>query len=304
MAPLSVYRGAELQQVLKLLQDHQGKVCIIAGGTDIILKLREKKLEPEVLLDISDINELKGISEYSKQLADTGLDGLKRITEQTMIKIGAGVTFSEIAKSPFFSQNLKGLADAALSVGSPQIRNAATIGGNICNASPAADIIPVLLALEAEAIVRSREKEETMSLQGFILDKGSVKLLPNQLLCSIAFSSLKENQSLGFAKLGLRKALAISRIAVAAFVEVGDNAFKNVRLASGACGKIPKREYEVEACLEGKAINDGSIEAAAELFKQVLKERLRGRSGAEYKGEAVKGVFKEALRKALGYQNI
>ncbi len=302
---LLVYRGDELEELLVLLEQYQGKASIVAGGTDIILRLREKELKPEILLDISSIKELKGISEFRSEAAGAKKDGLvENALVKTRIAIGAAVTFSEIAKSPLFKLNLRGLADAASSVGSPQIRNAATIGGNICNASPAADILPPLLALDASVAVKSSDEELVLPLHRFLLDKGKVRLQPNQLLYSVVFERPKQNQSLGFAKLGLRKALAISRIAVAVFVETENNCFATVRVATGACGRIPLRETTIETQLAGRDINDKSIEAAAERYKMVLEERLEGRNAAEYKSEAVKGVFKEAITRALSYQNL
>ena len=283
----TVYKVEDIKEVLELLGEYQDRGRLIAGGTDLIIKLREKRLRPEVLIDISDLSEIKGIKE----------------TEDMLIQIGAATTFASIARAPLFQTNLRGLAEAARSVGSPQIRNAATIGGNICNASPAADIIPPLLTLDATITIKGREEEAAMSLEDFLLDKGVVKLETNQMLYNIAFEKPNANQSLGFAKLGLRKALAISRIAVAIFIEVEEKQFRRVRVATGACGKLALREFLIEEFLNNKAITDQIIEEASELFKAQIEARLQGRNAAEYKAVAIKGVFLEALCKALSYQN-
>ena len=281
-----VYKVEDIEGALELLEEYRDRGRLIAGGTDLIIKLREKRLRPVVLIDISDISEMKKIEEINE-----------------ILKIGAVTTFASISKAPLFQTNLRGLAEAARSVGSPQIRNAATIGGNICNASPAADIIPPLLALDAIITIKGKAEEAAMSLEAFLLDKGKVKLESNQMLYNIAFEKPNANQSLGFAKLGLRKALAISRIAVAVFLEIEENHFKQIRVATGACGKLALREGAIEDFLNNKAITDQTIEEASELFKTQIEARLQGRNAAEYKAVAIKGVFIEALNKALSYQN-
>lgn len=287
MSLQEVYKAASLDEALELLELYKGKSKIIAGGTDLIIKLREKTVEPMVLIDISSIKEMVGIN-----------------TSDAFIHIGAATTFNSIQMEQHFKGNLTGLAMAAKAVGSPQIRNAATIGGNICNASPAADIIPPLLALEAEVTLKSEKKERRMLLEEFLLDKGKVNIMPQELLYSIRFTQPKAEEALGFAKLGLRRALAIAKISVAVFLEVEEDSFKGIRLATGACGRLPVRERHIEDFLKGRPINNEVIEAAGERYSWGLKDRLAGRKAAEYKCEAIKGVFKEALTRALSYHNL
>ena len=282
----AVYKASNIQEALELMELYKDRSKIIAGGTDLIIKLREKRINPEVLVDISSLKEMIGIS-----------------LQKGDIEIGAATNFGTISRNHKLQNNTFGLVEAARSIGAPQIRNSATIGGNICNASPAADIIPPLLALDSMVTIRNKAAERKVLLEEFLLDKGKVSLNPNELLYSVGFKQLTTNQSMGFAKLGLRKALAISRISVAIFIELQDGVFKSVRIATGACGKLPNREGKIEDFLKDKPLDHSVINGAGELFKRVIEERLNGRNAVDYKKEAIKGVFKEALFKALSYQN-
>lgn len=284
MSLQGVFKASSLNEALELLELYKENSKIIAGGTDLVIKLREKRVKPMVLIDISSIKEMIGIN-----------------ISEAFINIGAATNFSSIHMNQLFQGNLTGLAMAAKAVGSPQIRNSATIGGNICNASPAADILPPLLALEAEVIIKSKTGERLLPLEELLVDKGKVDIGPQELLFCIKFPQPKADESIGFAKLGLRRALAIARISVAVFVEVKEDSFKRVRIATGACGRLPVREGYIEDFLMGRRIDAGIIEAAGEKFSEGLRERLAGRNAAEYKCEAIKGVFKEALTRAISY---
>lgn len=280
-----VIKAGSLEQALTVLDEKKERAKVIAGGTDLVIQLREKKVNPEVLVDISDVPELSFIRENGD-----------------FIEIGAATRFVTIKNSPLIGEQFKGLKEAAGHVGSPQIRNLGTVGGNICNASPAADTVPALLALDAVAIIKNKKDTREMPLEDIYIDRGKVKLQPDEILYAVKFLKPKRGQGLGFVKLGLRKALAISTISVAVFIELDENSvIKNIRIGSGALSKFPIREKEVEEFLKGKRLNDEVIEEAAEVFGKVLEERLATRPPVEkdFKPYAIKGVFKEALNKAV-----
>lgn len=277
-----VYKGKTVDEVLKLLDKYGDKCKLIAGGTDLIIQLRHKKLKHNVLIDISTIKELSFVRENDEYM-----------------EIGSVVTFTELVKY-IKSQRLEGLRKAANSVGSPQIRNRGTIGGNICNGSPAADVVSALLALDSILVIKSIEETREISLEKVLKDKGRVDIKTNELLYSIKFKNLSKNQGLGFSKLGLRKALAISRMCISVFLEIEESLkCKNIRIASGALGKHGLRERELERFMIGKRLDEETIIASASKFEQIVKERLAGRLTVEFKSEAVKGVFKEALKEAI-----
>ncbi|KAB3531651.1 FAD-binding protein [Alkaliphilus pronyensis] len=278
-----VFKPSKVEEAIKLLDHYQETSKIIAGGTDLIISLREGKESASVIIDISSIKELKEITK-----------------REDWIEIGAGVTFTKVVNATMLQEKYKGLIDAAASVGSPQIRNAATVGGNICNASPAADFIPPLLALEAVLVIAGSNGIREIKLNDFITDKGKVALSKNELLVKVKFKELKRNQGLGFNKLGLRKALAISRICTSVYLEISeDSKCRDMRIANGSLGRHGLREKVVENYFKGKPLTSETIEIGSQLLEEEVNNRLQGRSSAEFKREAVKGVFTVALNKAI-----
>ncbi|MTI68529.1 MAG: xanthine dehydrogenase family protein subunit M [Firmicutes bacterium] len=277
---LEVYNPKNTEEVLDLLNSYKRDAKLIAGGTDLVLDLREKKIKPKAIIDISNLDELK----YIKK-------------DDNYIEIGACTTFTDIEKSEILTDNLKGLKKAASEVGSPQIRNRGTIGGNICNASPAADIVPPLLSLDATVVIKSKENIREVSLEKIFLNKGKIDIKEDEMVSSVKFKNIKGK--LGFYKLGLRKALAISKIATAIYIEKEDNICKEIRIGNGALGRHGLRERKVEDYLINKEINEAIIEASATLLSGEIEKRLKGRSSLEFKKEAVKGTFKKAFKDAL-----
>lgn len=270
------HQGKSVEEVLNLLTQYEN--CkIIAGGTDLIIQMREKRISPAVLIDISSIQELKEIK----------VDG-------PFIEIGAAVTFTDIVESPIFEGNLSGLKKACRLVGSPQIRNAGTIGGNIVNASPAADSVPPLLCLNSILVFRSFRGIRQVKLEDYFKYKQKLQIKEDELLTAIRFRRLEG--TLSFSKLGLRKALAISRISMAAMVKLDEEGtIKDIALASGALGKYPMREREVEEFLLGKQLDVNTVDEGLKILREATDKRLAGRSSYPYKRRAVERLFREVL---------
>jgi len=179
-------------------------------------------------------------------------------------------------------------------VGSPQIRNRGTIGGNIVNASPAADSVPPLIALGATIILESKNNIREVKVEDYFSHSETFGIREYEILTAIRFR--KPKGVLTFAKLGLRKALAISRISIAALVELDkDNKVSFVRIASGSIGRYPMREHELEEFLQGKVFDDAVIDEAVKVLQGVMDVRLANRSSLPYKRRAVEAVLKEAL---------
>lgn len=283
MTLTGVYNGKNIDEVVGLLDKYGKESKIIAGGTDIIISLRNAKTSPSVLIDISKIEELKKIED----------DG-------EYIRIGAGTSFTQIVESPLFQESLYGFHKACRMVGSPQIRNKATIGGNIANGSSAADGIPPLIALDSHITLVSQSGKREISLEDYYDNP----IKDDELLTAIRFKKAKEDQVLSFAKLGLRKSLAISRLSLSAFVEFDeDGKIVSIRVASGALGKYPMREAEVEKFLLGRYLNEDTIKAATDVLKDSMDIRLKGRSTLPYKRIAIYSILKEALEETLKYRS-
>ncbi|WP_353094540.1 FAD binding domain-containing protein [Tissierella praeacuta] len=274
-----VYNASTIDEVIEILGKYGSDSKIIAGGTDIVIALKSEKISPKLLIDITKITDLKNIED----------DG-------EYIKIGGAVTFTQITRNPLFQRNLYGLYKACRMVGSPQIRNKGTIGGNIANGSAAADSIPPLMALESIVKLVSIDGIREISLEEYYNKPVNHK----ELIKTIKFKKPMENQILSFSKLGLRKALAISRLTLATFIEFDSKDFiKSIRVASGALGKCPMREYEVENYLTEKRIEEEAIKEVIEVLQGVMDERLKGRATLPYKRVAVSGILKEALESAV-----
>lgn len=278
------HKAVDLRDALEQLNKYGKNGKIIAGGTDVVIELKNKEISPEIMIDISDVKEITSIGQ-----------------DEDYIRIGAGVTFTEIVKSDILGKNLVGLVESAHSVGSPQIRNTGTVGGNICNGSPAADTVPPLLALDSKLIVHSIDGSREVPLRDFFLNKGQVALEENEMLVEIIFKKPGKSQVVTFSKLGLRKALAISRICTSVYLDVQDSKVVEARIGNGALGRYGVREDEVESFLTGKAMDEETLESAVNLMGQKIDDRLKGRSSVEFKAEAVKGIFKSALLEAMEY---
>ncbi len=179
-----VYKGNSISEVVEILDKYKEEAKLIAGGTDIIIDIRNEKIKPQVLIDVSAIEELKKIE-------DKGGD---------YIEIGGATTFTQIVESKFFQSNLYGFNKACRMVGSPQIRNKGTIGGNIANGSAAADSVPPLICLDATIVLESANNTREIKLEDYY--KNNIKIEANELLTKIYFKKPNENQILGFSKLG------------------------------------------------------------------------------------------------------
>lgn len=278
-----VYKVYHEKEALDLLAKYKGKAEILAGGTDLVVHIREGKNGGSIIVDISDITEMKKIKIRKKEII-----------------LGTLTTFTEIVDNQYIRNNVHGLWKAAKSIGSPQIRNMATIGGNICNGSPAADIVVPLLALNASLDIKSNAAQRTMGLNEFYHDKSKTALKTDEMLIDIRIPHLKDRKIvIGFEKLGQRNALAISKISCSIYFELEENHVKDIRIASGALGKYPLREYMIEDFMKGKILNDESIELAAIRYSEILTKRLAGRSSCDYKKEAIKGIFKKTVKSCL-----
>lgn len=280
MSVKKAYIARNIEEVLDILNKEKEKAKILAGGTDVLVKIRNKAIEPEILIDITKIKELRFIKE-----------------ENGFIEIGAASTFTDIVKSEIFENNLYGFKKACKLVGSPQIRNKGTIGGNIINGSSAADSIPPLLCLEAVLVYRSKDSEREVSLEEFYTDKENKNIRQNELLTEIRFK--RPEGRLSFSKLGLRKALAIARISNSILLKVEEGKIVDAKVASGALGLYPLRERTVEDYLIGKSFDNEVKEEAFKLLQEAMRERLEGRSTFPYKKVAVEHTFKEALEEVM-----
>ncbi|GAV21925.1 FAD binding domain-containing protein [Carboxydothermus pertinax] len=277
MQKVGYYRPETLEEALELLATGQENYKILAGGTDLVLYLRERKIKPTALVDITHIAALKGIAEF---------DG--------KIVIKAATTFTEVANSQLVREKVPALADACSVVGSPQIRNQGTIGGNIINASPAADSVPALVLFDGVAKLRSKNGSRELLLTDLLQGSGKTSLAPDELLEEVILNPYPQSIS-GFYKLGRRNALAISRISGAVEIVFSSNKVEKARVALGSVAPNPFRAKELEEFLVGREFTNETKEQFLLLAKKLVAEKLGSRASAPYKREAVAGVMREVL---------
>lgn len=275
------YRPETIDSALVLL-DQTKDAKIIAGGTDIVIALNERKITPQALIDIIGIGEMRRIWEESDTL-----------------HIGAAVTFSELESSDLVRRYCPSLCEAASQMGAVQIRNLATIGGNAANAATAADGVPPLLSVNACAVVRSVGNVRCVPLADIITGINQNALAPNEMITEFLIKDLPKTVKV-FEKIGRRKALAISRINLAVCAEMNGRMVGAITIVVGAVGKTAYRVKEVEDYLQNKELSEAVILTAAELMDETVARNLAGRSTTPYKRKIAWAVLKRSLERIAG----
>jgi CO/xanthine dehydrogenase FAD-binding subunit len=275
-----------VDEALQFLKDASGTAKVIAGGTDLIVGLRDESLEEEkakTVLDISRIKELKTIA----------------MNDET-IRIGALTTHAEIAESSLILKYASILAEACSKVGGPQIRNRGTIGGNIINASPAADSIPALVALDAKLLIQGPTGTKEISIVEFITGPYMTTIATDELLVSISFKRVLENSKHVFVKVGRREALSISRMNLA-LISHTDKAGKidDIRFSVGSVTPRPRRIGEIEKIFLGKEpVEDMCIQAKT-MIQDIMVKESGIRKSTVYKKPVIGDLTYSALHGIL-----
>jgi carbon-monoxide dehydrogenase medium subunit len=275
-----------LEEALAVLQERQGQARVIAGGTDLIIQLKKKEVAARCLVDVTNLDELKDIA-----------------LEDGFIRIGACVTHRELASSSLIRERAAALAEGASQVGSPQIRNMGTVGGNIVNAQPAADAVIPLVALEAEVEIATATGTRREPLGSLCVGPGRCTVDPTaEILTAVRFRALDPNQGSAFERLAKRKALALPILNAAAVVALNDggDAFQEVRLAVGPAAPTPFRARQAEEALRGAVVEAPAIAAALELAAREAQPRTNPvRGSQDYRREMVKVLLRRAVERAV-----
>jgi len=267
---IEIFQPKTLDEALGLRKSNT-KATLLAGGTDLIVRMNKGSDIDGDIIDLSKLKELQGIVVHGDE-----------------VKVGSMVTFTQIEDSEILKEHVSILTQAASAVGSPQIRNKGTIGGNLCNANPAADLIPPLVCPEAKVELQSLDekgkiKKRHVALEDFIVGRGWVSLKKNELLTWIIFSIPSKDASMNFKKIGRRNALAIARINGACIVRISDNKITDIKLSSGAMASAPGRLTIVEEYLKGKELNSKNLKKAGELASEHALKYVSGRPSKAYK---------------------
>jgi len=275
-----------IDETIDQLERYQGNARVVAGGTDLMVQYREGGWNGKVvLLDISSVPEIQGVKE------DGG-----------WINVGAATTMRELAESVILRNHGRALSMGALHVGSPQIRNVATIGGNVVNAQPGADTSIPLIALGAEAKIVSSRGGKWVLVENLFQDIGRSTVDPSsELVTHFHFRPTGKRGSSSVQRLARRRAFTLPSLVVAVAGELDDNlrSFSNVRMAAGPVAKTPWRAKEAEEILIGSPASASMISRAASLAKTKAQPRSSLRGGAEYRKEMVEILMKRAFEECL-----
>jgi len=272
------------EEVLEILKQKKSEACIVAGCSNVLPYIKDKKLPAKLLLDISGIEELNYIKESEGE-----------------IYIGAGTTISNLINSKIIRKECNLLHQAAEEFADPTVRNSATIGGNLADASPAADMAPPLLVLDAVLEVESMDGKREISLKNFFIGPRKTVLHDDEMITSIKIKDDSINKNGCFIKLGLRQAMAISLATVALILEVEKDKVADVRIAMGSIAPTPLRLIKVEGFLKNKEINDELIEEAIKKVREEVKPIGDVRASAEYRRYVSGILFKRAFEKLIPY---
>jgi len=276
-------RPDSLAHAIDLLNDPAYQNRPLAGGSDILVHLHHYPPAFNRLVDISLLPELKVIKH-----------------EGNLITLGAGVTFGEVVESQSLSLTTPFLVKACRAVGSPQIRNTGTVGGNVVNAAACADSLPVLVCLDAVAHLRGPQGERSVGVSQLVMGPNRTQLKPGELLTHFTFETPPANVRTTFHKVGRRNAQAISRLTMAAMGRVDDSGIVDfVRITPGAATPQTSRFTEAENLLLGEVVTDDLIVAAANQVAVSMIDITGRRWSTEYKEPVIAALAERALREVL-----
>jgi len=266
------------EEVLEILKQEKSEACIVAGCTNVLPDIKVKKLNPKILVDITAIEELRGVDKKKDKIC-----------------IGPLTTIAELINSELILKEGKILIQAAEQFADPTVRNNATIGGNLVTASPAADVAVPLLTLDALIKVESARQKRKVKLKEFFFGPGKTVLQDDEMIVGIEFEQSDINKNGYFIKLGQRKAMAIAIASLAVNLEVRQNKIIRIRVAAGSVAPIPIRLTGVEKFLENKEISNELVEEAVNKVREEVKPISDIRASEEYRRYISGILFKRAF---------
>jgi len=282
---IKLFRPHSLEEALSQRADYGRDALPIAGGQSLLVMLRNKLIDPKVLLDLEPLGELRDLQPRA--------DG---------ISIGAMTTFFDLISSADVHKASLILAEAAAKVGSTAIRNLGTIGGNLCHNEPGADLPPALLALNASVELRSRKGTRKVPLTEFFQGYFETAVEADEILSRVDIPTLPQGACGAYIKHSISpEDLAIAGVAVV-LVPDGKNpvSARELRIGLGGVSPVPLRALKAEAALNGRALTDDAIRAAAEIAASEAEPMSDPHSSADYRRKMIKVLVRRALAAAIG----
>jgi CO/xanthine dehydrogenase FAD-binding subunit len=268
-----------VNEALNMLTDHKSLAKIIAGGTDLIPKLKHRDITaPKYIVDIKGITSLNFIKPQNEDL-----------------RIGALATIADIEASPIVKQKFPILWQAVSSMASVQIRNRGTLAGNICNAVPSADTVPALLTLGAKLKLTGKGSSRVITLDGFMTGPNKTVMRDDEVLEEIVVPAMPFGGKGVYHKLTQRSVMDLAIVGVAVLMVVDKKVCRDVKIALGAVSPTPMRSLRSEAVLKGKQLTEELIMTAARMAGEDSKPITDHRASAEYRRDMVAVLTKRAL---------
>lgn len=273
-----------VEEAISLLQTNP-KALLIAGGSDVLIKLHEGRIHDVHLISIHGISELKGVT----------------MRDDKTIAIGSGTSFSQIAKHPIVQEHIPVLGEAVDMIGGPQIRNIGTIGGNICNGVTSADSASTLFAFNTKLEIQGPEGTRSIAIQDFYKGPGKVDLQHEEILTTILITPENYQGYKGhYIKYAMRNAMDIATLGCVVLCKLKDrHTIEDVRLAFGVAAPIPMRCMETEKLVKNKAFTEALL---AEVGKSAIKEvspRTSWRASKEFRIQLVEELSQRAFKQAF-----
>jgi len=267
-----------LDEALSLLDNYKDKSArILAGGTDLLVKMKTIDLKTDYLINIKNIPELNFIETA---------DGLK---------IGAAVPLSHIERIEKVQERYPALYEGIKSMAAIAVRNMGTIAGNICNASPAADTVPPLIAYSAEVKLVSKRGERTVSVEDFVTGVGKTVIEADELITQVNIPEMKKNSGSAFSKKGRVKA-DIAKINLAVYLEREDNICKDCKIVLGSVAVKAIRAKEAEGLLKGQTVSTSLIDKITKKASEEIKPIDDIRSSVEYRTEIARVMVEDTVK--------
>jgi len=279
----NLYKVYTVKDAISALQENPG-AKLIAGGTDVLVKVKEGKMAGCTLVDIREIRELAVIS-----------------VDKDAIHIGPLVTFSQLAADPLILEHVPVLAEAALSVGGPQLRNMGTVGGNIANGATSADMAPSLLALNAVLIFEGPEGARRLPLEEFYISAGKTVLTPDELITGIEIQTSDYEGYYGhYIKYSRRMALDIAVLSCSCLCTLTPDrgSIAGIRLAYGVAGPVPMRAHNTEQALAGLTVRE-ALDAVGQLAAAEVNPRSSARASREFRLALAQELSRQCLEQAV-----
>jgi len=275
-----------VDEAISLLESHRGQARYIAGGTDVIVKIKEGKMAPDYLVS------LKHIPDLDRLILDR---------ETGELHIGALVTHRTLETSDMIRRHYPIIYDAVACIGSVQIRNVATIGGNIVNAVPSADGTIPLIALDAKIRITGPKGERQEELQHFFLGPGQNILDEGEILTRFIIPPLLPNTGSAYIKLTRREAMELPILGVGVLISMDDDktTCKRARISLGVAAPTPIRAFSAERFLKGNALDDTVLEEASQIASDESRVRDSVRGEAWYRREMVRVLVKRMAKKCI-----